>query len=57
MPEEKKLEDLSFLLMEKSGKINKIYSKLKSNNYSEIYSSYKKNIQIQIFVIYQVQHH
>ena len=42
MPEEKKLEDLSFLLMEKSGKINKIYSKLKSNNYSEIYSSYKK---------------
>lgn len=42
MPEEKKLEDLSFLLMEKSGKINKIYNKLKSNNYSEIYSSYKK---------------
>ena len=42
MPEEKKLENLSFLLMEKSGKINKIYSKLKSNNYSEIYSSYKK---------------
>ena len=42
MPEEKKLEDLSFLLMEKSGKINKIYTKLKSNNYSEIYSSYKK---------------
>ena len=42
IPEEKKLEDLSFLLMEKSGKINKIYSKLKSNNYSEIYSSYKK---------------
>ena len=42
MPEEKKLENLSFLLMEKSGKINKIYNKLKSNNYSEIYSSYKK---------------
>ena len=42
MPEEKKLEDLSFLLMQKSGKINKIYNKLKSNNYSEIYSSYKK---------------
>ena len=42
IPEEKKLEDLSFLLMEKSGKINKIYNKLKSNNYSEIYSSYKK---------------
>ena len=42
MSEEKKLENLSFLLMEKSGKINKIYSKLKSNNYSEIYSSYKK---------------